>query len=142
MPLTPASDGKNKKIQIECRGCGSRVTVSAARESGAHARECLVCPVCWRAGPSFEDALESGAAECGIDEGYRLLGCVRPDGPELDGASREERELARMLWRLAARQPTHLHGPARGRSNPGTHTDIAASAGCALSPSASRTCGG
>ncbi len=103
MPATPVSDGKNRKIEIECRACGSRVTVSLARESTAHARECLVCPVCWRAGPSFEDALESGAAECGIDDGYRLLACVRPDGPELEGTPRESRELARMLWRLAGR---------------------------------------
>ena len=104
----PPPASHDVKIEIACRACGCRVTVYPAGESRAQARECLVCPVCWATGPSLEDALRSGAVECSADDGYRLLGCIRPDGPELgpanDGAPREMRELARMLWRLAGEE--------------------------------------
>ena len=91
-----------RDIEVTCRSCGSSFTLHPAWNAAEGARDCLVCPVCWRAGPGLEEALESGAAECGVDDGHRFLACVRPDGPELEGAPRELRELARMLWRLAA----------------------------------------
>ena len=90
-----------EKIEITCRSCGSSFALSPGFKSTERARDCLVCPVCWATGPSLEDALADGRAECRPSQGFRLLGCVRPDGPELEGVSREERELARMLWRLA-----------------------------------------
>jgi hypothetical protein len=88
-------------VNVTCRSCGSSFTLSPGMKSAERARECTVCPVCWATGPALEDALSGGRAECRPSAGYRLLGCVRPDGPELEGSSREEKELARMLWRLA-----------------------------------------
>ncbi len=106
----PAPGSHDVKIEIECRTCGSRVALYPAAEPRAHARECLVCPVCRAPGPALDDveldeAGSVGRAECRPSEEYRLLACFRPDGTELgpanDGAPREVRELARMLWRLA-----------------------------------------
>ena len=104
-------------FNLECRACGSRLALRPGPHADARARECLACPVCWAVGPALEEA-ETGATEVtegtegessvtsvpiplGRSDSYRLLGCVRPDGPELEGEPRPIRELARTLWRLA-----------------------------------------
>lgn len=96
---------KTANIDATCRSCGSSFTLSPGIKATERARECLVCPVCWASGQSLDDSLSSGKAECRPSQGFRLLGCIRPDGPELEGVSREKKELARMLWRLAAPRP-------------------------------------
>ena len=100
-----------EKIEVACRACGSRFSLSPGFSAPEGARECLVCPVCLAPGPALEDidldeSGREGRAECRLSEGYRLLACFRPDGPELEGASSQERDLARMLWRLAGPECT------------------------------------
>ena len=97
-----------KPLELLCRSCGSRIEIELGAVPEGRARECLVCPVCWATGPALDDAAHGAKADEGAEpvvlgrlDGHRLLGCVRPGGPELEGASRAERELARMLWRLA-----------------------------------------
>ncbi len=57
-------------------------------------RPVISCKSC----ASLSDAV---VVELGRSDSYRLLGCIRPDGPELEGEPRPIRELARTLWRLA-----------------------------------------
>ena len=99
-----------EKIEVACRKCGSSFELAPGFSASERACECLVCPVCRAPGPALDDveldeAGSVGRAECRPSEEYRLLACFRPDGTELgpanDGAPREVRELARMLWRLA-----------------------------------------
>lgn len=100
----------HREIALICRRCGSRIRVLLGRGSSRLSRECLVCPVCWATGPPLEDASPGCAVELFGWRSYRLLGCVRPEGPELFGASFEERCLARLLWELAG---CPLRGSAR-----------------------------
>jgi hypothetical protein len=94
-------------VELACAVCGSRIALRLDPDAACVVRECLVCPVCWGTGPAIEDAQtgrDSGpllSAPLGVSDRYRLLGCVSPDGPELEGAPPELRELAKMLWRLA-----------------------------------------
>ena len=74
---------KTANIDATCRSCGSSFTLSPGIKATERARECLVCPVCWASGQSLDDSLSSGKAECRPSQGFRLLGCIRPDGPEL-----------------------------------------------------------